>query len=225
MLEEIGNLVNDAQCQLGVWCAGAEDSADLARFADMAIAVGAGMISVVPTAVPIIWPWLEKHAIKIMPRFYFGAARAPNDADMSQLAVDINMAFKHGASGAVVFVSQRNLEMLVNSLRVVRDDLFFNKELIIGLDIGDIDASHWDSIFECLIRIRADGLMLALTRDRGDKSDFVGRLYGALDAWNSGFFGDVYWMVGPSFMRAEQVVRLTEDMQPELLQRTHLMVC
>lgn len=225
MIEEITSLVNDTRRNLGIWCAGAEDSADLARFADVAVSAGAGMISVAPAAVRVVWPWLEKHAIKIIPRFYFGGTHAPTDADMSQLAVDINMSFKHGASGASVFVSQKNLEILVNALHVVRDDLFFNKELIIGLDIGDIDASDWENIFECLMRIRANGVMLALTRDRGDKSDFVGRLYGALDAWNPGFFGDVYWMVGANPMRSEQVIRLTTDMCPHLLERTHLMAC
>lgn len=225
MIEQMTSLVIDSRRQLGVWCAGAEDSTDLVRFADMAVGLDAGMISVAPLSVPIVWPWLEKHSIKIIPRFYFGVTHTPTDTDMSNLAVDINTSFKQGASGACVFVSQKNLELLVNALHVVRDDLFFNKELIIGLDIGDIDASHWKKIFECLMRIRANGLMLALTRDKGDKSDFVGRLYAALDAWNLDFSGDVYWMVGANPMRAEQVMRLTDSMCSQLSARTHLMVC
>jgi len=222
---EITGLVDDVRRQLGVWCPATEDGTELARMADMAVSYGVGMMSVAPNSVRVVWPWLEGQAIKIIPRFYFGGSRAPTDSDISQLAVDINTSFKHGASGAIVFVSMRHLEVLVNALHVVRDDLFFNKELIIGLDVGDIDACQWDAIFDCIIRIRANGLMLALTRDRGDKSDFVGRVYGALDAWNPGFFGDVYWMVGANPLRAEQVMRLTSAMRSELLEHTHLMMC
>lgn len=222
---EIKNLVDDVRRQMGVWAGGSPDDMELARLADMVVADNVGMISVAPAAVRVIWPWLEKHEIKIFPRFYFGTAHAPTDADMSQLAVDINTAFKSGASGAIVFVSLRHLKTLVNALHVVRDDLFFNKELIIGLDIGDIDAAQWADVFDNIIRIRADGLMLALTRDRGEKSDFVGRVYAALDAWNPRFLGDVYWMVGRNPLRLEQVMRLTASMQPEQVARTHLMIC
>lgn len=222
---EITSLVDDVHSQLGVWGTAAADSAELARLADMTVASGVGMIAVAPSAVRIIWPWLEGHAIKIFPRFYFGTAHAPTDADISQLAVDINMSFKSGASGAIVFVAGHHLKSLVNALHIVRDDLFFNKELIIGLDVGDIDVSQWADVFDCMCRIRANGLMLALTRDRGNKSDFVGRVYAALDTWNPGFSGDVYWMVGENFLRGEQVMRLTASMQPELVARTHLMIC
>ena len=222
---EIKSLVDDVHRQLGVWGAATADSTELARLADMTVASGVGMISVAPSAVRIVWPWLEGYAIKIFPRFYFGTAQMPTDTDMSQLAVDINTSFKSGAAGAIVFVSQRHLKTLVNALHVVRDDLFFNKELIIGLDIGDIDAYQWADVFDCMMRIRANGLMLALTRDRGNKSDFVGRVYAALDAWNPGFSGDMYWMTGGNFLRSEQVMRLTADMQSELSARTHLMIC
>ncbi|MDE6250053.1 MAG: hypothetical protein K2M34_00250 [Alphaproteobacteria bacterium] len=222
---EITSLVDDVHGQLGVWCAATADSTELARLADMTVASGVGMISVAPSAVRTVWPWLEGHSVKIFPRFYFGTAHAPTDSDMSQLAVDINTSFKSGASGAIVFVAQRYLKALVNALHIVRDDLFFNKELIIGLDVGDIEASEWADVFDCMCRIRANGLMLALTRDRGDKSDFVGRVYAALDAWNPGFLGDVYWMTGGNLLRGEQVMRLTADMQPELSARTHLMIC
>ncbi len=222
---EITSLVDDVQCPFGVWCTATEEGTELARMADVAVSNGAGMISVAPTSVRVVWPWLEGRGIKIFPRFYFGGARTPTDADMSQLAVDINTSFKHGASGAIVFVPLRHLGGLVNALHVVRDDLFFNKELIIGLDIGDIDVSEWNAIFDYIMRIRANGLMLALTRDRGDKSDFVGRVYGALDAWNPGFLGDVYWMVGANPLRGEQVIRLTSAMRAELSERTHLMMC
>lgn len=222
---EIESLVNDVHNQLGVWGAATTDSTELARLADMMAARGIGMISVAPPAVRIMWPWLEDRAIKILPRFYFGGLRAPTDADISQLAVDINMSFKSGASGAIVFVAQRHLKVLVNALHVVRDDLFFNKELIIGLDIADIDACQWADVFDCIVRIRANGLMLALTREKGEKSDFVGRVYGALDAWKPDFPGDVYWMVGGNPVRGEQVMRLTADMRPDLSARTHLMIC
>lgn len=221
---EITNLVDDVHGQLGVWGAAA-DSTELARLADITVAGGVGMISVAPSAVRIIWPWLEGRAVKIFPRFYFGTTHAPTDADMSQLAVDINASFKSGASGAIVFVSLRHLKTLVDALHTVRDDLFFNKELIIGLDIGDIDTLQWADVFDCVMRIRANGLMLALTRDRGNKSDFVGRVYAVLDTWNQGFSGDIYWMLGGNVLRGEQVMRLTASMQPELVVRTHLMIC
>ncbi len=222
---EITDMVDDVARQTGLWCPATDDAVDLARMADLVVSNNMGMISVGTSAVATVWPWLEGKNIKILPRFYVGAGHSIRDADMSELAVNINAAFKRGASGAIIFVDMACLSDFVDMLRVVRDDLFFNKELAIGLNINEIGVDDWGRVFDAVARVRADSLVLALTKDTGEKSDFVGRVYGMLGAIADGTDFDICWVVGANPMRLEQVMRLTAAMRPAVLARTRLMIC
>ncbi|MCM1294557.1 MAG: hypothetical protein NC311_03275 [Muribaculaceae bacterium] len=222
---EITDIVDDFAHQIGLWCPATDDATDLARMADFAVSNGVGVISVAASAVGTVWPWLEGKNIKIIPRFYIKAGRTIRDADMSEMAVNINAAFKRGASGAIVFVDVARLGALVDMVHVVRDDLFFNKELAIGLNLNEIDVDDWDMVFDAVSRVRADSLVLALTQDAGEKSDFVGRVYSMLGAVPVASSFDICWVVGANPMRLEQVMRLTAAVQPSLTTRTRLMIC
>ena len=165
-----------------------------------------------------IWPWLEQAGVDIMARFYFPDTSI-TDNQIYDITAQINSAFKVGATGAQVFLAYGALDGLVEQTHIIRDDLFFNRDLSIGIDIGDVDSCDWENLFANLQKINASSLLLVLTNDAGKKSDFVGRIYGLLNAWRSDNKFDLHFAFGPNFMRIEQVLRLVESMQPELMDR------
>jgi hypothetical protein len=115
-----------------------------------------------------------------------------------------------------VFLPYVALAGLVEQTHGIRGDLFFNKDLIIGIDIADIDSSDWGDLFEKLRKINASALLLVLTKDAGAKSDFVGRLYGMLDKWETENNFDLHFAFGQNFVRIEQTARLIRAMRPDL---------
>lgn len=200
---------------LAAWCGQVQDAGDLARMAQYAVEHQMRMVSVAPDDVEVLWAWLENMPIKIVARFYL-PARASRDVNkISELSMRINTAFKQGASGAQIFMRAADLHAFADEIAMVRDDLFFNKDLSIGLDISDVDASQWPVVFDALRRVRATSLTLVLARDTGNKSDFVGRVYGVLNAWEN-LNCDLHFVPGNNTMRIEQAGRLIQKMQPAL---------
>ncbi|MDO5012023.1 MAG: hypothetical protein Q4E56_00690 [Pseudomonadota bacterium] len=203
----------------GIWCAADTDTPDLAAAADLVVARGLRDISVAPAAVPIVWPWLEHTNVQIAARFYLSpASRVATFDDVSDIAARINSAFKQGASAAQVFMRLADVVSFVQNMSPIRSDLFFNKDLVIGLNIGEINPSDWAELIENLNQIGAS-LLLVLPQDRGLKSDFVGRVYGLLDGPVERFNGALHWCLGAGQARAEQVVRLATAMQPQIISR------
>ena len=72
-------------------------------------------------------------------------------------------------------------------------------------------------MFECLKKINASSVCFALTRDDGKKSDFVGRVYGLLNAWDSDFHGALHFALENRPERIEQAHRLVKSIRPELI--------
>lgn len=210
ILEEIGG-------RAALWIAAGTEDTDLAGMAEYALGRGMCAISVAPDAVVTMWPWLEKTDVKIIARFYMSSKDAHG---ISELTARVNATFKQGADGAQIFMKTSELGAFVDEVHLIRDDLFFNKDLSVGLDIGAVDAIEWGGVFANLRRINATSLILALPRDAGDKSDFVGRLYGALDGWDSDFKGDLHFALGRNFLRIEQAHRLVQKMRSEIADRT-----
>lgn len=200
------------------WCGANMDAADLARVTGFVVEHNVDLISVSQQSVGTIWPWLEQTGVKIMARFYFPDSKI-TDNQVYDITAQINSVFKSGANGAQVFLPYGALTHLVEQTHIVRDDLFFNRDLSIGIDIADIDSYDWQDLFVDLQKINASSLLLVLTNDAGNKSDFVGRLYGLLDAWKSDNKFDLHFAFGLNFMRIEQVLRLVESMRPELMDR------
>lgn len=201
-----------------LWDTSGADQCKLAHAAETVMSRGLRAVSVTPDSVPVLWPWLENAPVEIISRFYM-PPRGGDDA-LSDLARRCRASFRMGASGAQIFISAGDLQRFASVLGPVRDDLFFGRRLSIGVDIADIEPLAWPDVWNIMCNIHADAIVVALTRDNGDKSDFVGRVYGMLDAWRDDFAGDVHFYTGVNPVRIDQARRLVHVMRPGLDSRT-----
>ena len=210
MIEQ-DEIFDEVKDNIGLWCGAECAGADLAAVAGAAITNKVRAISVLPGGIAELWPWVENTNIKIVTRFYVD--KDIDDEFMSGFASDVNTAFRGGANGAIVFLHMRDMEQFLSELSYVRDDLFFNKTLSIGLDINEIDASDWGHVFKILQFVRADSLTLFLSHDDGDKSDFVGRVYAMLNTNMGDWHGALHFMLGQNVERIDQVYRLAQQIR------------
>ena len=201
--------------RVSLWCGTDMDSVELARAAQFATDNGVSVVSVAPNAVQTIWPWMENSAVKIMTRFYLDTKNI-TEKHISDVTVRINAALRQGAHGAQIFLPRVALPGLVEQTHVVRDDLFFNKDLSIGMDISDIGPFDWGTVFDNLRKINVSSVIMAFAEDAGNKSDFVGRVYAMLNAWGPENKFNLHFAFGPNFMRIEQALRLVQYMRPDL---------
>ena len=220
---EKNTVLEEYDKNLAAWCAVNMDSTDLAAVVNVLTERGVSVLSVPANVVETVWPWVEKQNVKIMARFYFPEKNI-SEKQISDVTQRINTAFKQGANGAQVFLPYAALADLVQQTHLIRDDLFFNKFLSIGVDISEIDSSDWGDLFQNLNKINASALTVVLTKDDGNKSDFVGRIYGMLDAWNQDNKFDLHFAFGPNFLRIEQALRLVKIMQPSLMKNMRFFV-
>ncbi|MDE5615963.1 MAG: hypothetical protein K2I81_03975 [Alphaproteobacteria bacterium] len=206
---------DDMAANLALWCDGGRDTGELARVADAAASQVMPVISALPSDVPMLWTWLEKTPARIYSRFYL-PARGPRDVNvMSDLSARINATFKQGAHGAQIFMRAADLSDFADEIGAVRDDLFFNRELAVGIDIADVGPFEWNGVFDAIRRLRAEALVLVLTRDTGDKSDFVGRLYAAVGAL-ADLKCDLHFVLGNNPARIEQAGRMVRAMRLDM---------
>ena len=199
---------------LALWCDTDCKGADLAAAAGNAIANKLRAISVEQTEIGQLWAWLENKNIEIFGRFWINTKI--DDALMSDLATRISTSFCDGADGAIIFMRLRDLARFVSEMSCVRDDLFFNKTLSIGLDINEIESSDWENVFRMLRDVRADAITLFLSNDDGNKSDFVGRIYALLTSEIGDWHGAIYFVSNENISRIDQVFRLTQQIRPDL---------
>lgn len=219
------NILKQIDEHRALWCPAGGDQTDLAAMAEYAVAQKFPIISAVPDDIPILWPWLERSDIDLTARFYQSGERArTTEENISELTGRINAVFKQGATGAQVFVKFSDLELFVDQLHVIRDDLFFNKTLSVGLDINEIGPYEWATVFEMLNKIHAASLLLAMPRDTGDKSDFVGRMYGMLDTWKGDYAGDLHFALGQNFLRIDQAFRLVQCTRPQMTDKMRFFI-
>ena len=190
------------------------DASDLAGVAAAASARGIDAVSCASSDVATLWPWVESTPIGIY-------ARIATDGDVSGIAVAINTAFKHGAAAAQILLTRDNFDSFIDGIRPIRDDLFFNKELVLGVNVADVETNRWPHILTRAAEIRADNLMLGAG---GDLPDFVGRIYGMLDTWGDVFTGGVQIAFDNDFVRMEQTWRLMQKMRPELASRARFFI-
>ena len=200
----------------GLWCGADMDATDLADAVHFAGVQKLPVVSVAPNMVQTVWPWLEGNNIKIMSRFYLDG-RKITEKQISDITVRINTSLRQGANGAQIFLSYGALAGLVEQTHVVRDDLFFNKYLSIGMDNCEIGPFDWMDVFANLQKINASSVIFVFTHDTGDKSDFVGRLYGMLNAWDVANKFSLQFAFGPNLLRIEQAMRLVQQMRPGLM--------
>ena len=212
---ERSEIFNEVKDNLALWCGADCAGADLAAAAGVAITNKLRAVSVSPMAIAPIWAWLENTKIRIFGRF--NVDKKIDDDFMSDFASRISASFRDGADGAIVFMRLRDLGPFISELAYVRDDLFFNKTMSIGLDINEIDSSDWDRVFDYLQSVRVDALTLFMSRDDGDKSDFVGRVYAMLNAKIGDWHGALHFVLGKSVTRIDQVYRLTQQLRLDKL--------
>lgn len=212
---------DDIANKVSLWVGDDVDATDLVGASEYAVDMHVSTVSVVPKDVKTVWPWLEKANIKIMSRFYLDSAGART---ISDVAIDINSALKNGANGAQIILKLNDLERFVDSIISVRNDLFFNKDLSIGVDIFDVWPLDWNGVFDVLKKVQASSLLLIMSRDEREKSDFIGRIYAALNSWDADANMELHVMLGESFSRATQVYRLVDANKPELLDKLKIFV-
>jgi len=208
---DMNSFFEEMSANVALWCAGASDTGELARVAECASGQSLPMISAAPEDVSMLWAWLEKTPARIYARFYL-PPHGGNIKVISDLAVQINSAFKHGAHGAQIFMRMADLKAFADEMVLVRDDLFFYRDLAVGIDISEIGPFDWPGVFDAVRRLRARALVLALTRDAGDKSDFVGRVYAAARAVTG---CELHFVLGGNPIRVEQAVRMVAAIRPE----------
>ena len=215
---EMNEIFSKADTRMALWCDKAMDTNDLAVMAEYIVQEKIGLVSVLPEIVPFVWTCLEKFDVKILARYIFNPLQKTMlEEEMYALGADIKAICKKGAQGVQVFIKMRDFERFVEMMGFVRDDLFFQHSLCIALDINDIDVNNWQMIFQKLRDVRAHALVLSLNEDMGNRSDFVGRIYGMLKNW--AFDGEIHFVLGNNFDRIDQVIRLIEAEKPELANR------
>ncbi len=211
---EINEIFSDSDKRIAVWCENMADTNDLAIMCDNIVNNGVHLISVPAEMVANVWMYLEKTDVKVLTRYDFNPVSNDIDEDMYALGAKITNVCKSGADGVQIFIKMQYFEQFINKLEIVRDDLFFGHDLCIAMDTEDIDINSLNFIFQKLRDIRANALTLTLNEDMGNRSDFVGRIYGLLQHFD--FDGELHFILGNNFDRIDQVIRLTECLRPEL---------
>ena len=120
---------DEISANMAMWCDGGRDTGELARVASSSVAHDMPVISALPDDVAMLWTWLEKTPARIYARFYLPVRGGRDVGVISDLSARINAAFKQGAHGAQIFMRAADLDDFAEQIGVVRDDLFFNREL------------------------------------------------------------------------------------------------
>lgn len=211
---EMDEIFSDSDKRIAIWCENVADTNDLAIMCEHVISNNVHLVSVPPAVVNDVWAYLEKSKVKILTRYSVNSNSKNVDSDMFKLGADIVSVCKNGASGVQLFIKMHDFELVINSLHVVRDDLFFEHDLSVVMDINDLDINNLGFVFQKLNEIRADSFALTLNEDAGNRSDFVGRVYTLLQQFD--FKGELHFILGNNFDRIDQVIRLTEILRSEL---------
>lgn len=216
---EANEIFFDSDKRIALWCKNIGDTRDTALLADNIIEHKIPLVSVSSESLSFLWTCLEKTGVKILTRYFFESSPKKFDNDMSLLSEKVISFHKQGASGVQIFVNMRDFEQFMDLFVKIRDDLFFGHDLCIALNISDIGANDWHGVFDKLREVRANSFGLVFDEDMGNRSDFIGRIYGMLDNWD--FDGDLHFIFGNNYDRIDQVIRLVESMKPELSDKLH----
>ncbi|MDR2412630.1 MAG: hypothetical protein LBD50_00260 [Rickettsiales bacterium] len=213
-------LFNEIKNSLALKCRAYNDATDLINMAETVVLEKIPVISAPPESIGSLWAWLEKEPVKIWGVFCLEMPKeSEREQVMSNLSSDINQSFKKGADGAQIFIKYSELESFVSELLPIREDLFFNKGLCIGLNLDEIAPSEWTNVFLQLKIIRADALMLGLSGNKKNNAGFVGHIYGLMEHFDPDFGGELHFSFGNDYVKIEQAWRLAEKMRPELAKR------
>ncbi|MBO7656209.1 MAG: hypothetical protein J6S80_00580 [Alphaproteobacteria bacterium] len=210
------NIFDDIEPMMAWWVDdNAKDVSDLAQIADTAIDKHIPFISVPCDVVKTFWPWIEKTDIKLMTRFNFmGDENHDFDVAVSDLATKVTTTFRQGADGVQIFVPYSQIADFMNAIKIIRNDLFFDKYVSIGIDIDEKQDIDWQYVFDALGAIKPNAVLLVGYEQKfNPNSDFAGRIFDMLQKWN--LRSDLHLMFGKNMLRVSQVLRLVEKMRPE----------
>jgi len=203
-------LFKNIKNNLAIKCSDDSDTSDLSVKIENLLNNDINLVSVSPRFVDITWGWLEKRQISILTRFNFD-----ENLNVSDLAGQIQSVFKKGAGGVQVFVSLADLDDFSNNISPVCSDLFFNRNLFIGLDLAKIGQFDFNCIYLNLKKVSATGLVLYFNEK--EDTDFVGTVYGFINRLPDDFDMHLHFMLGNNPQKIEQVWRLFEKLRPDIL--------
>ena len=211
-------IFDDFSNMSGLWVDGiTSDSCDLVRLSDFIVNKNISVISVPFEITENIWPWIENRNVHIFNRFTIQFSENI-DTTVSGVARVITESFRRGANGVQIMIQPTDLDRFVNSIIPIKNDLFFDHDLIIGLNIEQVDSPDWKNIFSILNTIHPNALLITAAGDKFDaSSDFVGRVYAMFEDWN--FDGALHLMFGKNMMRYSQVLRLAQKMRPAVSEK------
>ena len=201
------------------WVPDAEfDASDLAGVVNVLLDSGVSLLSVPLGANSEIWPWIENKDINIVNRFIFDSKSGADVVDsVSKLTALINGAFKSGAVGVQVFVHVKDISQFCDAIKMVRQDLFFDKSFSIAIDINEMRNIGWGAFFDSVRCVRPDAFLITVQGDSFDaNSDFPGLVFDMLNNWNLN--SDLHLWFGKNMFRVSQVLRLCQKIKPDLVQ-------
>ena len=147
---EINEVFSDSDKRLAWWCENVVDTNDLAAMADDIIKNDIHLISVPHEILSLMWAYLEKSNVKILTRFIFAPKQKNSDVEIYDLAANIKSACKKGANGIQIFLKMRDFEGFIEKISAVRNDLFFEHDLCLVMDIEDLDVNNFEIMFQKL---------------------------------------------------------------------------
>ncbi|MCQ2599176.1 MAG: hypothetical protein MJ187_02230 [Alphaproteobacteria bacterium] len=212
------DIIYQIRNNISLWCDDLIDGPDLAVCTEFATRENIDIISVSPDRVSMLWPWVEKTNIKIATRLYLSSKSDCNTSDrITDIAKRINTVFKFGADIVQVFIKMSDFDEFITKIRPVYDDLFFNHRLSIAVDINEIESVDWENFYQRIENIGAQSLLFKFPTTTGNDSDFIGRMYAALNNYQTTFNFDIHALINGNLIQAEQLFRLTELIQPQIL--------
>ena len=197
---------------LALECESVSDETDLLSLSNEILSSNIKLISILPSMLKVIWSCLEKNDIEIFVRLY-----EYEYENISDFIKYISNVYKMGATGVQLFIKKDKLISLIPDFLAIKANLFYNKKLSICFELNDFSINSWSDIFLNLRKLEPSSILLNYKKERDD--DFPGLIYGFLDTFDDNFKGEVYFSIGNSSLRVEQVWRLVEKLKPDLLDR------
>lgn len=221
MMKKLEPLFQEMNCSHAFWVTDF-DREYLPRVADFIVQQDFSVLSAPSDFVELLWPWVESKNVKIITRFVI-EAKSDFDSVVSEFAAKVSSVFRGGASGIQIFISPRALGDFVTALKPVRDDLFFDRFLSVGLSIDEIKVDMWDGVFGALQTLRPNAILITSDGDEFDRSsDFAGRVFTMLEKWDTD--ADLHLMFGKNTMKLIQTIRLVQKMRPDLMKKLTVFV-
>jgi len=210
-MKKLENLARNIITRPAVWVPDSVGD-DLAKIVNHVIENEVHFLSVPNKFVEKIWAWVENKQVKIFNRYDLVSDQYK---DLSVFSGDISKGFRSGANGSQIFVDMQVLGFLAEGLAPIRDDLFFDKDFVVGIDIEKMSNDTWANFFCLVKKLRPTAILITANGDKFDsKSDFVGRLSYMLEAWDTD--AEIQIMFGKNNLRIIQTIRLIGIKRPSL---------